>query len=128
MSDRYLLVYASRESVRDWVHRVSSPFNPSRKSRRIVAVDETVVKVNGHRSYVWSAIDVESKEILAVYASRGRSIPNALAFMRRVLKACEGKPLIIVDRGRWYIVEHTFNKVSMSFKETWIGIRTRDLR
>ena len=49
-------------------------------------MDETVVKVNGYRSYVWSAIDMESGEILAVHASRGRSILNALAFIRRVLK------------------------------------------
>ena len=41
-------------------------------------------------------------EVLAVYASRERSVARALTFLRRVLKACDGKPLIVVDRGPWY--------------------------
>ena len=59
----YSLIGASRESVREWVHRCSSLFNPSRKLRRMVAVDETVVKVHGLISYVWSAIDLDSSSI-----------------------------------------------------------------
>jgi hypothetical protein len=35
----------SRRSI--WVHRFSSIFRPSRRVRRLVAVDETVLKVNG---------------------------------------------------------------------------------
>ncbi len=27
---------------------------------------------------------------------------NALIFLKRVLKACENKPMIVVDRGPWY--------------------------
>jgi len=38
-------------------------------------------------------------EYLAVYASRERSVARALTFLRRVLKACDGKPLIVVDKG-----------------------------
>jgi len=41
-------------------------------------------------------------EYLAVYASRERSVARALTFLRRVLKACDGKPLIVVDKGPWY--------------------------
>jgi len=59
----------------------------------------TVVKVNGYRCYLWGAIDVDSGEVLAVYVSRGRSMLNALIFLKRVLKACESKPVIVVDRG-----------------------------
>ncbi|MEM1944193.1 MAG: DDE-type integrase/transposase/recombinase, partial [Nitrososphaerota archaeon] len=47
-------------------------------------------------------MDVDTGEIIAVYASRGRSIPNALTFLRRVLEVCDGKPVIVVDRGPWY--------------------------
>jgi transposase-like protein len=39
-----------------------------RRFRRAVAVDETMVKMHGLRAYVWSAIDIDSGEILAVYA------------------------------------------------------------
>ncbi|MEM4374695.1 MAG: DDE-type integrase/transposase/recombinase [Nitrososphaerota archaeon] len=59
-------------------------------------------KVLGRIVYVWSAIDVDAGEIIAVYASRGRSILNALTFLRRVLEVCDGKPVIVVDRGPWY--------------------------
>ncbi|MEM3096418.1 MAG: DDE-type integrase/transposase/recombinase [Nitrososphaerota archaeon] len=59
-------------------------------------------KVLGRIVYVWSAIDVDVGGIIAVYASRGRSILNALTFLRRVLEVCDGKPVIVVDRGPWY--------------------------
>jgi transposase-like protein len=65
------LTGASRESVRIWVHRFSPIFRPSRRVRRLVAVGETVLKVNGQTCYLWAEIDVDTKEVLAVYASRG---------------------------------------------------------
>ncbi|MEM2238350.1 MAG: DDE-type integrase/transposase/recombinase, partial [Candidatus Caldarchaeum sp.] len=77
-------------------------FNSMRKPRRLVAVDETVEKRLGEWVYVWSAVDVDAGEIIAVYASRGRSMLNALTFLRMVLRACEGKPVVVVDRGPWY--------------------------
>jgi transposase-like protein len=72
LSERLCLTGASRESVRIWVHRFSSIFRPFRRVRRLVTVDETVLKVNGQTSYLWAEIDVDTKEVLAVYASRGR--------------------------------------------------------
>jgi len=67
-----------------------------------VAVDETVVKFNRYRCYLWAAIDVDTREVLAVYVSRGRSMLNALAFLKKVLRACENRPVLVVDRGPWY--------------------------
>ena len=46
LSERLCLTGASRESVRIRVHRFSSIFRPSRMVRRLIAVDETVLKVN----------------------------------------------------------------------------------
>jgi len=46
LSERLCLTGASRESVRIRVHRFSSIFRSSRRVRRLVAVDETVLKVN----------------------------------------------------------------------------------
>jgi putative transposase len=46
-----------------------------------VAVDETVVKIHGLKAYVWSAVDVDSGEILAIYASRSRNMLIALKFL-----------------------------------------------
>jgi putative transposase len=102
VSDRYYVTIASRESVRRWFHRFSRLFSAERRFRNTKAVDETVVKMHGLRAYVWSAVDVDSGEILAVYASRSRNMLIALKFLMIVLDRCLNKPLIIVDRGPWY--------------------------
>jgi transposase-like protein len=49
--------------------------------------------------YVWSAVDVDSKKLLALEASYGRSSLNALAFLKKALKMCTNKPLV---KGPWY--------------------------
>jgi putative transposase len=102
VSEKFCLTFASRESVRIWAYRSSSLFKPSRRVRRLVAVDETVLKVNGQTCYLWAAIDVDTNEILALYASRGRGIPNAIKFLKMFLRSCDGKPIVVVDRGPWY--------------------------
>jgi transposase-like protein len=81
------------ESVGIWVHRFSPLLRPPGRVRRLVAVDEAVLKVSGQTCYLWAEIDVDTNEVLAVYASRG--IPSAIKFLRRVLDSCEGKPLIL---------------------------------
>jgi transposase-like protein len=93
---------ASRESVRRWFHRFSKIFSVGKKFRNTIAVDGTVVKMHGIRAYVWSAVDVDSGEILAIYASRGRNMLIAMKFLRMVMDRCINRPLVIVDRGPWY--------------------------
>jgi transposase-like protein len=118
LSERLCLTGASRESVRIMVHRFSLLFKPSKRARRLVAVDETVLKINGLICYLWAAIDVDTNEILAVYASRGRGIPNAIKFLKMVLRSCDGKPIVVVDRGPWY--RWSFgnrNKIERWFRE-----------
>lgn len=39
------------------------------EERRFVAIEETKQKINGRLLFVWRAIDIETKELLAVYAS-----------------------------------------------------------
>jgi transposase-like protein len=45
--------------------------------RRCIAVDETKLRVKKSYVYVWSAVDVDSRELLALEASYGRSCLNA---------------------------------------------------
>jgi len=65
-------------------HAKNSHKNHIKERRRLIAVDETIVKVNGYRCYLWAAIDVDSREVLAVYVSKGRSILNPLTFLKMV--------------------------------------------
>jgi hypothetical protein len=53
--------------------------------RRCIAVDETKLRVKKSYVYIWSAVDVDSKELLALEASYGRSSLNALSFLKKVL-------------------------------------------
>jgi transposase-like protein len=65
---------------------------------RCIAFDETKLSVKGVHVYVWSAVDVDSRELLALEASYGGSCLNALAFLKEALRMCTDKPLVLVDR------------------------------
>jgi transposase-like protein len=121
VSERYCVTMASRESVRKWFHRFSRIFSVDRRFRGTVAVDETVVKMHGLRAYVWSAVDVDSGEILAIYASRSRNMLIALKFLRIVLDRCLNKPLIIVDRGPWY--RWALERLGLRYRYQRFGLR-----
>jgi putative transposase len=123
LSERLCLTGASRESVRMWVHRFSSIFRPFRRVRRLVAVDEAVLKVSGQTCYLWAEIDVDTDEVLAVYASRGRGIPSAIKFLRKVLDSCECKPVIVVDRGPWY--RWALDRLGITYIHETFGKRSR---
>jgi transposase-like protein len=112
---------ASRESVRKWFHRFSKIFSVGKKFRNTIAVDETVVKMHGLRAYVWSAVDVDSGEILAIYASWSRNILIAMKFLRIVLDRCINKPLIVVDRGPWY--RWALERLGLKYQYQTFGIR-----
>jgi putative transposase len=101
--------------------QVLVPLQAVQKGRRLVAIDETVLKVNGQICYLWAAIDVDTNAILAVYASRGRGIPNAIKFLRKVLDSCEGKPFI--DRGPWY--RWALDRLGITYLHETFGNRNR---
>ena len=69
------------------------------RCRRCIAVDETKLRVKKSYVYIWSAVDVDSKELLALEASYGRSSLNALSFLKKALRMCTNKPLVLVDKG-----------------------------
>jgi len=122
MTERYGLVKASREAVRLWVHKLESlTYHGPPKPRRLVAVDETETKLNGEWLYLWAAINVDKKEILAIYASWQRSSLNAYIFLKKVLKACSNKPLILVDGGPWY--PWALSQFSLEWLHTTFGKR-----
>jgi transposase-like protein len=91
----------SKSAVHYLARRVSEiRVSKEPRYRRCIAVDETKLSVKGVYVYVWSAVDVDSKELLALEASYGRSSLNALAFLKKALRMCTNKPL--VDKGPWY--------------------------
>lgn len=93
----------SHESVRLYYHKLKKILKPpERKKRRLIAVDEAKLKLKNKQIFVWSAIDVDTKECLFIWATDGRTSFHAYVFLKKVLKYCENKPEIVVDRGFWY--------------------------
>jgi len=92
----------SHESVRKWYTRCKELFDVKKRVRRSVAVDETKVKIENNQIYVWNAIDVDDRSIIAVHVSETRTPLDAIYFLRKMLDRCENKPLILVDKGPWY--------------------------
>jgi transposase-like protein len=93
----------SKSAVHYLAKRVSSvKVAKEPRYRRCMAVDEAKLCVKKSYVYVWSAVDVDTKKLLALEASYGRSSLNALTFFKKALEMCTNKPLVIVDRGPWY--------------------------
>jgi transposase-like protein len=114
----------SKSAVHYLAKNVSS-IKVSREPRysRCIAVDETKLSVKGIYVYVWSAVDVDSKELLALEASYGRSSLNALAFLKKALKMCTNRPLVLVDRGPWY--RWAFERLGLEYRYERFGMRNR---
>jgi putative transposase len=91
--------------------------------RRCIAIDEAKLCVKKSHVYVWSAVDVDSKELLALEASYGRSSLNALAFLKKALRMCTNKPLVIVDRGPWY--RWALERLGLEYRYERFGMRNR---
>jgi transposase-like protein len=72
---------------------------------------------------LWSAVDVDSRELLALEASYGRSCLNALSFLKKALRMCTDKPLVLVDKGPWY--RWTFERLGLEYRHERFGMRNR---
>jgi transposase-like protein len=100
---------------RRWFHRFSKLFSVGRRFRN------TMVKIHGLRAYVWSAVDVDLGEILAIYASWNRNMLIAMKLLRMVLDRCINKPLIVVDRGPWY--RWALERLGLKYQHQRFGLR-----
>ena len=112
----------SHESVRIYYHRIKRVLKPpEKKERRLIAVDETKLKLEDEQIFVWSAIDVDTKECLFIWATDGRSSFHAYVFLKEALKYCENKPEVVVDRGFWY--KWALQRLGLKYKHESFGER-----
>ncbi|QCS44716.1 IS6 family transposase [Natrinema versiforme] len=78
-------VERSHGAVWNWVHRLAdSGCDPPTAKPSRVAVDETAVKINGEWSWLYSAIDIETKLILDVALFGRHGTDPAVAFLHRL--------------------------------------------
>jgi len=90
------------------------PISTEKKRRNLIALDETVVKANRKRYYVFSAMDVERNEQILMRVYTARNYLTAKSFIKEVLKYCENKPKFIVDKAPWLI--RAFESLSLEFE------------
>lgn len=114
----------THESARKWFRRLKDAFpKPKRLRRRVVAVDETKLKLCGEQFFVWAAVDVKTREVLACRVSWVRNMLHAEAFLRKVLETCSNKPLILVDKGSWY--PEALISLGLKWRHVTFGMRNR---
>ena len=82
---RSIGVERSHQAVWQWVHRLadSVPDPPSAQPTR-VAVDETAVRINGDLSWVYAAIDLDSKLLLGIDLFDRRGTDPATEFLEQL--------------------------------------------
>lgn len=112
----------SHEALRKWYKKCAGLFQPGKQTRHVIAVDETKIKKEGQQIYIWNAIDIEAKTIIAVHISITRTSLDAVHFLRLVLNACDNQPFILVDRGPWYL--WAFRRLRIQFQYETFGDRT----
>ncbi|RLF26131.1 MAG: IS6 family transposase, partial [Thermoplasmata archaeon] len=112
----------SYEALRKWYNKCENLFKPEKKTRRIVAIDETKLKKEKQQIYIWNALDINDKTILAVHISTSRTSFDAIYFLKMMLETCENKPLILVDRGPWY--RWALQRLGLEYQHETFGWRT----
>lgn len=112
----------SYEALRKWYIKCDDIFKPGKKIRRIVAIDETKIKKEKQQIYIWNAIDIDDKTIVAVHISTSRTAFDAFYFLKMMLETCDNKPLIMVDRGPWY--RWALKRLGLEYRHETFGERS----
>ena len=111
----------SHEAVRNWYHRAAPIFKIQKTTRRMIAVDETKIKIKGKWHILWAAVDIETWDVLGVWVTQGRSSIEAYSFLRSVLNRCENTPKILVDGGPWY--KPALERLCVEWEHITFGLR-----
>ncbi|WP_226042872.1 IS6 family transposase [Natrinema sp. DC36] len=84
---RLLGVERTHQAIWHWVHRLADSVpDPPIASPSRVAIDETAVKINGDWSWVYTAIDLDSRLILDIAIFGRRGTDRSAAFLPRLIK------------------------------------------
>jgi len=98
-------------SIWNWIQK----YHPKRiasKSRKFseYIVDETILKVGSEYIWLWVAIELTNRQILAVTVSKERNMFIAERFLSNIVKEY-GKQHVSSDGGTWYPMACWFLKL-----------------
>ena len=112
---------SSYEVVHYWYKQFQELFAIGPKERRAIAIDETKVKRCNKQVFLWTAVDVDSKEVVGIYISGTRSGLDTYSFLKYVLRFCTNKPLVIGDKAPWY--KWALKRLGLEYKHETFGDR-----
>jgi putative transposase len=136
----------SHGAVRNWVHRIADSVpDPPTASPSRVAVDKTAVKINGEWSWLYAAIDLDTKFIFDVALFRRHGTDPAAAFLHGVCENHDCSDTVFladafgyrtafarlgvdgrVDYTERNLIEKWFHSFKMRvdrFHNSWVGSR-----
>jgi len=111
----------SHIAIYKWVKRISKYFKPNnqKKKRKILLIDETVIKYKGRRRYFWVVLDPINKEVVATWLSRERSFDEVSIILYLINKYAKGleEIIFITDKGPWYnlLEEKGLRRIKLKF-------------
>ena len=106
----------SHTAVWKWIKKVEKKLSISteKKKRNLIAIDETVVKANKKRYYVYSAVDVERNELILMKVYPTRNWLVTKSFVKEVLRYCENVPKFVIDKAPW--LTQALESLKLEFK------------
>ena len=139
-------VERSCQAIFQWVHRLAdSVSDPPTAQPSRVAVDETAVKINGEWSWLYAAIDIDTKLLLDVQLFKRHGTDPAAAFLHGVVEKhdCESAVFLVdqfgyrtalsrlglsgrVDYTDRNLIKKWFHTLKMRvdhFHNSWVGSR-----
>jgi len=114
----------SKTAVWKWVVKLRRRLKVAsgRKRRRLIAVDETCVKVNGQHYWVYSALDIDRNELISMRVYPARNSLTSESFLKGVLKHCRGRPRFIVDGAPW--LRDALKELGLPYQHQTFGPRS----
>jgi putative transposase len=95
----------SHVAIWKWVQRyahLADRFRIDRRQvRRILFVDETLLKIDGHEYWLWIAYEPDQNKCLLMHLSRERTILVCYLFFQK-LRTRFGRKPVFTDGGKWY--------------------------
>ena len=84
-----LLLNVGKSTVHYWIEKFKDALESERREKvkkLVIAVDETILKYNGKKCYLFAALDVERNKIIHLKVYPARNALIARSFLKEVLK------------------------------------------
>ncbi len=89
----YRWIYDYSQIASKWMDNQNTPTSPRWH------IDETILKVDGEKRFLWNVMDSESRYLLATHISKNRSVVNTCTPIKKAKKATRDRPQEVLTDG-----------------------------